>query len=126
MGTHPIFESDFDCLTDEMGLSLPILSASSESEDSTDTSPILTTQSPKNQTLAASGFGDILGSDNGVLIRGAVTAVIVGLIILASILIKRCSCKKPTRKYEIIEANQLIGDDSDSDSEVDIFQKTYA
>ena len=37
--------------------------------------------------------------DNGVLIRGAVTTVIVGLIILASILVKRCSCKKPTRKY---------------------------
>jgi len=103
------------------------LSASSESEDSTDESPILTTeQSPENLTSTANGFGDILGEDNGVLIRGAVTTVIVGLIILASILVKRCSCKKPTRKYEIIEANQLIGDDSDSDSEVDIFQKTYA
>ncbi|CBY14752.1 unnamed protein product [Oikopleura dioica] len=102
------------------------LSASSESEDGTDASPLLTTQSPENLTSTANGFGDILGKDNGVLFRGAITAVIVGLIILASILVKRCSCKKTTRKYEIIEANQLIGDDSDSDSEVDIFQKTYA
>jgi len=64
--------------------------------------------------------------DGGVAVRSFVLALACLFIFMASCLLKRC-CRKTsssTRRYEMLEENQLNVEGGDSDSDLDIFQRT--
>lgn len=98
-------------------------------ESSIATNIFETTLVPGNETEPHPEISKLIaepiGLDGGIVFRSLVLALVCGLTFIASCLIKRkCGKAPPTRRYQILEDNQLQLANDDSDSDIDIFKTT--